>query len=115
MRNVVGVTPGIDALVLVRRNGEIVSAEGGRVDLLRQVASFAIGVHDVAERLAETAGRGAVEWTLVHASGGDVVAHDVDEDHILLALSSDPNALGSLVHDLAWCVNQLRTEATWNP
>lgn len=110
-------TPGLEAVALMRYDGAITSAVGPKSDELRHCASFAIGIADLAARLAEESQRGRCRLHLTVAEFGAIVLHHVDEHSTLVAIANPDVALGTLVHDLGVASAQLleQGEQPWTP
>lgn len=102
--------PGLQALVHVTREGEVLHAAGEEVDVVRAYASLLVGLMDLADRLGTETGRGAAEMNLVACSHGHLSVHRTAGQGLLLALASPESPLGIVVHDIARLAETFRGE-----
>ena len=101
-------TPPILGLVVVDHRGQVQASSGGERQGLEALTAFAVGAYELLTRMAEEAGFGASEFTVLRAEAGHIAIHSVRSDLVLFALADEDAPLGTLSYDLAWCVTQLR-------
>jgi predicted regulator of Ras-like GTPase activity (Roadblock/LC7/MglB family) len=99
---------GIEALALIRDDGEVVATAGSNEESLRMAASFLIGLQQLGDRLAEETGRGQTTQILIAGRSGHLAMTRVGDRHTLLACTSETSALGVVAHDLQWWARELQ-------
>lgn len=92
--------PGLDALAIVTRDGEVLASAGADEETIRAFASFLIGLQDLGDRVAAESGRGESRMTLVACERGHLAVHLTAEDHLLLALCGEDAPMGVVIHDI---------------
>lgn len=104
----VSIPVGIEALALIRDDGEVVASAGRNEESLRMAASFLIGLQQLGDRLAEETGRGETTQILIAGKSGHLAVTRVGDRHTLLACTSAQAPMGVVAHDMKWWAKELR-------
>lgn len=93
--------PGLLGAILLGRQGEVLDVSRVQEARMKQLASFGIGLFELAERMAEDGGIGHPLEMVMQCEDGNLFMHDVGGEMMLLTLSSRDAPAGAIQHDLS--------------
>lgn len=100
-------SPGLLGAILLSRQGEVIDVSRAEHKRMTQLASFGIGLYELAERMAEDGGIGQTLEMMTQCEDGNLFIHDVHGEMVLLTLSNRSAPVGALQHDLAAYIDAL--------
>ncbi len=109
--------PHIKAALVMGLDGDVRICMGPAAEALKTSISFGIGILDLAQRLSEEAGAGALRYHAIASEAGTLVLHHVDDETVAVLLADVDAPLGALLHDLQFVVGQQSNaegQAAWS-
>ncbi len=104
-------SPGLLGALLMSKQGDVIDVSQTQRERMTQLASFAIGIFELAERMAQDGGIGQTSEMLVQCADGNMFIHEASGDHLLVTLSQRTFPAGAIQHDLSAYITQLTTNA----